>query len=154
MISEQAQLTHQIPDPSVQEAVMKILKPDPKLAGKDSWQGIITQLWPNTKYIDVIVTDAMSPYIPTIVYYGNGISRVHHGLYRYRVGDALRVAGFKNKAPQFNFICRQNVVLSTDSDRTDEVDLQKAVKNAANNLVPFQLCRYHYNPRSYLRIVA
>ncbi|KAI3979874.1 hypothetical protein MKX01_042528 [Papaver californicum] len=27
------------------------------------------------------------------------------GLYRYRVGDVLRVAGFKNNAPQFNFVC-------------------------------------------------
>ncbi|CAK8575516.1 unnamed protein product [Lathyrus sativus] len=42
------------------------------------------------------------------------------GLYRYRVGDILRVAGFKNKAPQFNFICRKNVVLSIDSEKTDE----------------------------------
>lgn len=59
------------------------------------------------------------------------------GLYRYRVGDLLRVAGFKNKAPQFNFICRKNVVLSIDSDKTDEVELQNAVKNAMNHLMPF-----------------
>ncbi|MED6147822.1 hypothetical protein PIB30_047349 [Stylosanthes scabra] len=56
------------------------------------------------------------------------------GLYRYRVGDILRVAGFKNKAPQFNFICRKNVVLSIDSDKTDEVELQNAVKSGANHL--------------------
>jgi len=60
------------------------------------------------------------------------------GLYRYRVGDILRVAGFKNKAPQFNFICRKNVVLSIDSDKTDEVELQIAVKNGSNHLS-------HYN---------
>ncbi|KAK1391212.1 Indole-3-acetic acid-amido synthetase GH3.6 [Heracleum sosnowskyi] len=59
------------------------------------------------------------------------------GLYRYRVGDLLRVAGFKNKSPQFNFICRKNVVLSIDSDKTDEVELQNAVKNAMNHLMPF-----------------
>ncbi|KAF2323851.1 hypothetical protein GH714_001285 [Hevea brasiliensis] len=59
------------------------------------------------------------------------------GLYRYRVGDVLRVAGFKNKAPQFNFVCRKNVVLSIDSDKTDEVELQNAVKNAANHLLQF-----------------
>lgn len=53
------------------------------------------------------------------------------------MGDVLRVAGFKNKAPQFNFICRKNVVLSIDSDKTDEVELQTAVKNAVGNLVPF-----------------
>jgi len=60
------------------------------------------------------------------------------GLYRYRFGDILRVAGFKNKAPQFNFICRKNVVLSIDSDKTDEVELQTAVKNGSNHLS-------HYN---------
>ncbi|MBA0823003.1 hypothetical protein Goarm_019763, partial [Gossypium armourianum] len=66
----------QITDQSVSEAVMKILKPDPKLAdfieaecSKDSWQGIITRLWPNTKYVDVIVTGTMSQYIPTLDYY-------------------------------------------------------------------------------------
>lgn len=60
------------------------------------------------------------------------------GLYRYRVGDILRVSGFKNKAPQFNFVCRKNVVLSIDSDKTDEVELQNAVKNATNkHLHPF-----------------
>ncbi|KAJ4726186.1 Indole-3-acetic acid-amido synthetase GH3.6 [Melia azedarach] len=216
----------QITDPSVREAVMKILKPDPKLAdfienecSKDSWQGIITRLWPNTKYVDVIVTGTMSQYIPTLDYYSNGLPLVctmyassecyfgvnlnplckpsevsytliptmayfeflpvhrnngvtnpismpkslnekeqkelvdlvdvklgqeyelvvttYAGLYRYRVGDVLRVAGFKNKSPQFNFICRKNVVLSIDSDKTDEVELQNAVKNAVNHLIPF-----------------
>ncbi|KAL0308043.1 UNVERIFIED_CONTAM: Indole-3-acetic acid-amido synthetase GH3.6 [Sesamum calycinum] len=59
------------------------------------------------------------------------------GLYRYRVGDVLRVAGFKNNAPQFNFVCRKNVVLSIDTDKTDEVQLQNAVKNAVSHLMPF-----------------
>ncbi|XP_057751638.1 indole-3-acetic acid-amido synthetase GH3.6-like [Arachis stenosperma] len=211
----------EITDVSVREAVMKILKPDPKLAdfieaecGKKSWQGIITRLWPNTKYVDVIVTGTMSQYIPTLDYYSNGLPLVctmyassecyfgvnltplckpsdvsytliptmcyyeflpvnrtnsdhsdslsdkeqqdlvelvdvkvgqeyelvvttYAGLYRYRVGDVLRVAGFKNKAPQFNFVCRKNVVLSIDSDKTDEVELQNAMKNAVTHLVPF-----------------
>ncbi|KDP39002.1 hypothetical protein JCGZ_00759 [Jatropha curcas] len=223
----------QITDLSVREAVMKILKPDPKLADfletecrKDSWQGIITRIWPNTKYVDVIVTGTMSQYIPTLDYYSNGLPLVctmyassecyfgvnlkpickpsevsytliptmayfeflpvqrnngvtnsismpkslnekeqqelvdlvdvklgqeyelvvttYAGLYRYRVGDVLRVAGFKNKAPQFNFICRKNVVLSIDSDKTDEVELQNAVKNAVNHLVPFDATLAEY----------
>ncbi|KAJ9153683.1 hypothetical protein P3X46_027101 [Hevea brasiliensis] len=223
----------QITDPSVREAVMKILKPDLKLAdfieaecNLESWQGIITRLWPNTKYVDVIVTGTMSQYIPTLDYYSNGLPLVctmyassecyfgvnlnplckpsevsytliptmayfeflpvhrnngvanfismpkslnekeqqelvdlvdvklgqeyelvvttYAGLYRYRVGDVLRVAGFKNKAPQFNFICRKNVVLSIDSDKTDEVELQNAVKNAVNHLVPFDATLAEY----------
>ncbi|KAL8046466.1 hypothetical protein ABFX02_08G179100 [Erythranthe guttata] len=211
-----------ITDPSVRDAVARILKkPDPELAdfvatecGKGSWQGIITRLWPNTKYVDVIVTGTMSQYIPILDYYSNGLPLVctmyassecyfgvnlnplckpsevsytiipnmayfeflpvqkadekeeekelvdlvdvkigheyelvvttYAGLYRYRVGDILRVAGFKNKAPQFNFVCRKNVVLSIDTDKTDEVELQNAVKNATNHLVPFGACLAEY----------
>ncbi|XP_073157247.1 indole-3-acetic acid-amido synthetase GH3.6-like [Henckelia pumila] len=61
------------------------------------------------------------------------------GLYRYRVGDVLRVAGFKNNAPQFNFVCRKNVILSIDSDKTDETEIQNAVAKAASHLIPFNL---------------
>ncbi|KAL1821993.1 hypothetical protein ACET3Z_008771 [Daucus carota] len=228
-------LNSEITDVSVRESVMKILKPDSKLAdfiqgecNKKSWQGIITRIWPNTKYVDVIVTGTMSQYIPTLDYYSNGLPLVctmyassecyfglnlnplckpeevsytlipsmayfefmpvrrnnvtgdtnsismseslneneqqelvdlvdvqlgkeyelvvttYAGLYRYRVGDLLRVAGFKNKAPQFNFICRKNVVLSIDSDKTDEVELQNAVKNAMNHLMPFDTTLLEY----------
>ncbi|KAL6896900.1 hypothetical protein ACP4OV_007472 [Aristida adscensionis] len=49
------------------------------------------------------------------------------GLYRYRVGDVLQVTGFYNRAPQFKFICRKNVVLSVDSDKTNEEDLHSSV---------------------------
>ncbi|KAJ7561658.1 hypothetical protein O6H91_03G036500 [Diphasiastrum complanatum] len=56
------------------------------------------------------------------------------GLYRYRVGDILRVTEFHNAAPQFAFVCRKNVVLSIDSDKTGEEDLQIAVKNASKEL--------------------
>ncbi|KAJ0246195.1 Indole-3-acetic acid-amido synthetase [Hirschfeldia incana] len=226
-------LSSEITDLSVREAVGEILKPDAKLADfveseckKTSWQGIITRLWPNTKYVDVIVTGTMSQYIPTLDYYSNGLPLVctmyassecyfgvnlrplckpsevsytliptmayfeflpvqrnngittsislpkaltekeqqelvdlvdvklgeeyelvvttYAGLYRYRVGDVLRVAGFKNNAPQFSFICRKNVVLSIDSDKTDEVELQNAVKNAVTHLVPFDASLSEY----------
>ncbi|KAJ4911327.1 Indole-3-acetic acid-amido synthetase GH3.6 [Raphanus sativus] len=226
-------LSSEITDLSVREAVGEILKPDPKLADfveseckKTSWQGIITRLWPNTKYVDVIVTGTMSQYIPTLDYYSNGLPLVctmyassecyfgvnlrplckpsevsytliptmayfeflpihrnngvtssislpkaltekeqqelvdlvdvklgeeyelvvttYAGLYRYRVGDVLRVAGFKNNAPQFSFICRKNVVLSIDSDKTDEVELQNAVKTAVTHLVPFDASLSEY----------
>ncbi|KAK4771163.1 hypothetical protein SAY87_031695 [Trapa incisa] len=212
-------LSSDITDPSVREAVARILRrPDPALAAfieaecRRSWAGIITRLWPDTKYVDVIVTGTMSQYIPTLDYYSGGLPLVctmyassecyfginlnpmcqptdvaytliptmayfeflpvnrngstgrvnsplttelvdladvklgqeyelvvttYAGLYRYRVGDVLRVAGFKNKAPQFNFICRKNVALSIDSDKTDEVELHQAVGKALNHLAPF-----------------
>ncbi|XP_059450357.1 indole-3-acetic acid-amido synthetase GH3.5-like [Corylus avellana] len=227
-------LDPKITDPSVREAVMKILEPNPKLAdfieaecSKDSWRGIIKRLWPNTKYIDVIVTGTMSQYIPTLDYYSNSLPLIctmyassecyfglnlnplskpsevaytlmpimcyyeflpvnrkkdftedsfskpvsleekeshdlvdlvdvklgqeyelvvttYAGLYRYRVGDILRVVGFKNKAPQFKFVCRKNVVLSIDSDKTDEVELQNAVKTAADHLLSFDASLTEY----------
>ncbi|XP_076959718.1 indole-3-acetic acid-amido synthetase GH3.6-like [Bidens hawaiensis] len=219
-----------ITNPLVRESVMKILKPDLSLAdfiehecSRKSWQGIITRLWPNTKYVDVIVTGSMAQYIPTLDYYSNGLPLVctmyassecyfgvnlnplcnpsevaytiiptmayfeflpvqraasgvgavtresekenlqlvdladvklgqeyelvvttYAGLYRYRVGDILKVVGFKNKAPQFSFICRKNVALSIDSDKTDEVELHKAVENAVNHLGPFNATLTEY----------
>ncbi|KAF8096549.1 hypothetical protein N665_0306s0006 [Sinapis alba] len=55
------------------------------------------------------------------------------GLYRYRVGDILKVTGFHNKAPQFRFVQRRNVVLSIDTDKTSEEDLLNAVTQAKLN---------------------
>ncbi|KAF9619700.1 hypothetical protein IFM89_008377 [Coptis chinensis] len=52
------------------------------------------------------------------------------GLYRYRVGDILMVTGFYNNAPQFRFVHRRNVVLSIDTDKTNEDDLLNAVTQA------------------------
>ncbi|KVH99098.1 GH3 auxin-responsive promoter [Cynara cardunculus var. scolymus] len=205
-----------ISDPSVREAVMKILKPDPNLAdfiefecSKNSWRAIITRLWPNTKYVDVIVTGSMAQYIPTLDYYSNGLplvctmyassecyfgvnlnplcnpsdvaytliptmayfeflpvqrNNVNGGsekkekkkqklveLADVKIGEEYElvvttyaVVGFKNKAPQFSFICRKNVALSIDSDKTDEVELHKAVETAVNHLVPFGVTLTEY----------
>lgn len=44
--------------------------------GKVSWEGIINRLWPNAKYIEVIVTGAMAQYISTLDYYSNGLPLV------------------------------------------------------------------------------
>ncbi|XP_022922958.1 probable indole-3-acetic acid-amido synthetase GH3.1 [Cucurbita moschata] len=204
-------LNSKITDPSLRDCIEKILKPDAELAdfvsdecSKEDWEGIVTRIWPKTKYLDVIVTGAMAQYIPTLDYYSGGLplactmyassecyfglnlnpmckpSEVSYtimpnmayfeflphepntesdsppklvdlvdvevgkeyelvittyaGLYRYRVGDILRVTGFHNAAPQFHFVRRKNVVLSIDSDKTDEAELQKAVENASKLL--------------------
>ncbi|XP_050367180.1 probable indole-3-acetic acid-amido synthetase GH3.1 [Argentina anserina] len=200
-------LSSKITDPDLKNCMEKILKPNQELAefvteqcGEENWEGIITRIWPNTKYLDVIVTGAMAQYIPTLDYYSGGLpmactmyassecyfglnlnpmckpSEVSYtimpnmayfeflpyepnsmsldptrlvdlvdvqvgkeyelvittyaGLYRYRVGDILRVTGFHNSAPQFHFVRRKNVLLSIDSDKTDEAELQLAVDNA------------------------
>ncbi|CAH2076246.1 unnamed protein product [Thlaspi arvense] len=205
-------LSSRIFDPAIKNRMLKILtKPDQELAeflievcSRENWGGIITKIWPNTKYLDVIVTGAMAQYIPTLEYYSGGLpmactmyassesyfginlkpmckpSEVSYtimpnmayfefiphdqdgaaeaaldetalveladvevgkeyelvittyaGLCRYRVGDILRVTGFHNSAPQFKFIRRKNVLLSIESDKTDEAELQKAVENAS-----------------------
>lgn len=70
-----------ITNSSVRDSVMSILKsPNPQLAdfietecGKDSWEGIIKRLWPNTKYIKSIVSGSMSEYIPLLNYYSNNL---------------------------------------------------------------------------------
>lgn len=197
-------LDSEITDRSIRHCMSGILKPDPALAEfirqeckSDNWERIITRIWPNTKYLDVIVTGAMAQYIPTLEYYSGGLpmactmyassecyfglnlnpmskpSEVSYtimpnmayfefiplggskavelvdvkigkeyelvvttyaGLCRYRVGDILRVTGFHNSAPQFHFVRRKNVLLSIDSDKTDESELQKAVENASRLL--------------------
>ncbi|OVA14439.1 GH3 auxin-responsive promoter [Macleaya cordata] len=229
----------QIIDPPVREAVQKVLiKPNPELADfietecnrDSSWKGIISRLWPNAKYIDVIITGTMSQYIPVLDYYSNGLPIVsiryacsecylglnlnplckpkqvsytliptmayfeflpvdrndgviansisvsnslnnqdqgkhqelvdlidvklgqdyelvvttYAGLYRYRVGDVLRVTGFKNNAPQFKFKGRRGVVLSIDVDKTDEAELQNAVENSIKHLMPFDASLEEY----------
>ncbi|KAK2657574.1 hypothetical protein Ddye_010626 [Dipteronia dyeriana] len=210
-------LNPKVTDPSVRECATKILTPNPELAefitkecSEENWEGIITRIWPNTKYLDVIVTGAMAQYIPTLDYYSRGLpmactmyassecyfglnlrpmckpSEVSYtimpnmayfefmpqdptapppsrdspprlvdladlevgkeyelvittyaGLCRYRVGDILLVTGFHNAAPQFSFVRRKNVLLSIDSDKTDEAELQKGVDNASLLLKEF-----------------
>ncbi|XP_009367779.2 probable indole-3-acetic acid-amido synthetase GH3.1 [Pyrus x bretschneideri] len=217
-------LNPKITDPSLRETMSRILKPDPKLADfitkeccEENWAGIITRVWPNTKYLDVIVTGAMAQYIPLLEYYSNGLpmactmyassecyfglnlkpmckpsevsytimpnmayfefiphdpsapSLTKHsppplvdladlevgkkyelvittyaGLCRYRVGDILEVTGFHNAAPQFRFVRRKNVLLSIDSDKTDEAELQKAIDNASVLLREFNTTVVEY----------
>ncbi|KAK1395135.1 hypothetical protein POM88_014191 [Heracleum sosnowskyi] len=155
-------LNLEITDNSVRKSVLtNILKADPIFAdfietecSNKSWKGIITRLWPNTKCIQAVVTGTMSQYLPTLEYYGNQVplvspmytsSECYFGLYRFRVGDLLRVSGFKNKAPQFNFISRKNVALSIEADKTDESELQNAVsETVVNHLRPLNVILVDY----------
>uniref|UniRef100_A0A0A9DI51 Uncharacterized protein n=1 Tax=Arundo donax TaxID=35708 RepID=A0A0A9DI51_ARUDO len=56
------------------------------------------------------------------------------GLYRYRLGDIVKVAGFHNSTPELRFICRRSLVLSINIDKNTEKDLQLAVEEAAKLL--------------------
>ncbi|KAJ0982082.1 hypothetical protein J5N97_010337 [Dioscorea zingiberensis] len=221
-------LTTQITDLSLRDSLAGILKPNPDLShfishqcSNPDWARIIPRLWPNTKYLDVIVTGAMAQYIPTLDYYSGGLpmactmyassecyfglnlrpmcdpsdvsytimpnmgyfefipytnssssssssqeySSTHDlidladvqagkdyelvittyaGLYRYKVGDILHCTGFHNAAPQFKFVRRKNVLLSIESDKTDEAELQAAVSRASLLLQPYDTSIIEY----------
>lgn len=57
------------------------------------------------------------------------------GLYRYRLGDTVRVMGFYNSTPELKFVCRQNLLLTLNIDKNTEKDLQLAVEEASKLLV-------------------
>ncbi|XVF04434.1 hypothetical protein REPUB_Repub05bG0082200 [Reevesia pubescens] len=78
------QVSEWITDPDCKHALSLILNhPNSQLAdliecacsGK-SWEGIVKQLWPKTKYVDVIITGSMTQYIPTIEFYCGGLPLV------------------------------------------------------------------------------
>ncbi|GAA0168522.1 hypothetical protein LIER_23223 [Lithospermum erythrorhizon] len=75
-------LNPEIKDPSVIKCMSKVLKPNTDLAEfitkeceNENWEGIISRIWPKTKYLDVVVTGAMAQYIPTLDYYSGGLPK-------------------------------------------------------------------------------
>ncbi|KAL3701543.1 hypothetical protein R1sor_019565 [Riccia sorocarpa] len=56
------------------------------------------------------------------------------GLYRCRVGDIVRVVGYYNATPVVQIVRRKNIVLSVDTDKTDETELLHGVTRAAKLL--------------------
>ncbi|KAL8494961.1 hypothetical protein ACS0TY_019216 [Phlomoides rotata] len=61
------------------------------------------------------------------------------GLYRYRLGDVVKVQGFHNCTPELQFVCRRNLLLSINIDKNTEKDLQLAVEAAAKLLAAEKL---------------
>ncbi|KAF8105898.1 hypothetical protein N665_0152s0033 [Sinapis alba] len=119
---------------------------------------VIKKLWPQTLYIEAVVTGSMAQYVHTLKHYcgdmplfiptegGNDdvvdLADVKLGcsyqllvtnlwrLYRMRIRDIVKVTGFHNKAPKFRVLGRENTLLSIDTDRTTEEYLLKAVNRA------------------------
>ncbi|KAF3439894.1 hypothetical protein FNV43_RR18172 [Rhamnella rubrinervis] len=56
------------------------------------------------------------------------------GLYRYRLGDVVKVTGFYNSTPILKFVRRSNLLLTVNIDKNTEKDLQLAVEEAAKLL--------------------
>ncbi|KAI3991476.1 hypothetical protein MKX01_006778 [Papaver californicum] len=56
------------------------------------------------------------------------------GLYRYRLGDVVEVAGFNKGTPKLNFICRRKLILTVNIDKNTEKGLQFAVERGSRIL--------------------
>ncbi|KAL0008452.1 hypothetical protein SO802_009954 [Lithocarpus litseifolius] len=56
------------------------------------------------------------------------------GLYRYRLGDVVKVIGFHNSTPEIKFVCRRNLLLTINIDKNTEKDLQLSVEEAGKLL--------------------
>ncbi|KAI3818527.1 hypothetical protein L1987_12336 [Smallanthus sonchifolius] len=61
------------------------------------------------------------------------------GLYRYRLGDVVKVIGFHNATPKLQFVCRRNLMLTINIDKNTEKDLQLSVEAAAKLLTDEKL---------------
>ncbi|KAJ9549196.1 hypothetical protein OSB04_021739 [Centaurea solstitialis] len=61
--------------------------------------------------------------------------RLISGLYRYRLGDVVEVAGFYEGTPKLNFLCRRKLVLTVNIDKNTEQDLQLAVQKGSQPLI-------------------
>lgn len=69
-----------ITDPECRSSMLTILSsPNPGLAeeieeicGRQSWKGILSELWPRAKYIEAVITGSMAQYIPSLEYYSGG----------------------------------------------------------------------------------
>ncbi|KAI3728759.1 hypothetical protein L6452_17401 [Arctium lappa] len=57
------------------------------------------------------------------------------GLYRYRLGDVVEVAGFYKGTPKLNFLCRRKLILTVNIDKNTEQDLQLAVQKGSQPLI-------------------
>nr|XP_043608133.1 indole-3-acetic acid-amido synthetase GH3.10 [Erigeron canadensis]XP_043608134.1 indole-3-acetic acid-amido synthetase GH3.10 [Erigeron canadensis]XP_043608135.1 indole-3-acetic acid-amido synthetase GH3.10 [Erigeron canadensis] len=57
------------------------------------------------------------------------------GLYRYRLGDVVEVAGFFKGTPKLNFLWRRKLILTVNIDKNTENDLQLAVQKGSQPLI-------------------
>ncbi|KAK4268856.1 hypothetical protein QN277_022086 [Acacia crassicarpa] len=56
------------------------------------------------------------------------------GLYRYRLGDVVKVMGFHNSTPELKFVRRSSLLLTVNIDKNTEKDLQIVVEEAGKLL--------------------
>ncbi|PJI07289.1 MULTISPECIES: GH3 auxin-responsive promoter family protein [Clostridium] len=56
------------------------------------------------------------------------------GLYRYKIGDVVKVVGFYNNCPEVEFLYRKNQVLNMAAEKTNEEQLTSAIQAAIKKL--------------------
>ncbi|WP_406542633.1 GH3 auxin-responsive promoter family protein [Clostridium ljungdahlii] len=56
------------------------------------------------------------------------------GLYRYRMGDVIKVVDFYNNCPEIEFLYRKNQVLNMAAEKTNEEQLTNAIRNTMKKL--------------------
>ncbi|CAA6665675.1 unnamed protein product [Spirodela intermedia] len=127
-------LSSKITDPSMKAAIYT------KCKGLSNWFGLIPALWPNAKYVYGVMTGGEKPAVEAEPI---GLEEIElgkeyeviitnfAGLYRYRLGDVVRVGGFHNSTPELQFVCRRGLVLNVNVDKNTERDLQLAVQEAS-----------------------
>lgn len=58
----------------------------------------------------------------------------YSGLYRYRLGDVVKVVGYYNNSPKIEFLYRRNQILNMVSEKTTEDHLTNSIKNTMKAL--------------------
>ncbi|KAK9074284.1 hypothetical protein SSX86_006881 [Deinandra increscens subsp. villosa] len=99
---------------------------------------------PNIGYFEFLPLDSVEPELVglTDVMLGEEYEVVVTnvaGLYRYRLGDVVKVVGFHNSTPKLQFVCRRNLMLTINIDKNTEKDLQLAVETSAKLLIKEKL---------------
>lgn len=56
------------------------------------------------------------------------------GLYRYRLGDVVKVLGYYNNSPEIEFLYRRNQLLNMVSEKTTEEHLTTSIKSSMKKL--------------------
>ncbi|XP_047072542.1 indole-3-acetic acid-amido synthetase GH3.8-like [Lolium rigidum] len=150
---EAGTLTSRVTDICVRDAVADILRrPDPDLAqfvraecAKDDWASVLTRIWPNTRYLDVIITGAMAQYIPALRHYGGGLPLVctRYGSSECFFGINLRPACDPSEVSYtmmpnmayFEFLPVDDVAAGDDDARSRLVDLARVEAGREYELV-------------------
>ncbi|MBU5228398.1 GH3 auxin-responsive promoter family protein [Clostridium senegalense] len=56
------------------------------------------------------------------------------GLYRYRIGDVVKVIGYYNNSPEIKFLYRKNQLLNMVSEKTTEAHVTEALRRTSQKL--------------------